>query len=445
MKKYILIQNDGEIETNSFELIGASTKRDDAAKIGFFGSGLKYSVAYMMRNNIEFRIFSGEQELIFTTIPEKLKEQTFDRICINGKPTSYTVTMGPTWTEDWFVLREIYCNALDESSCQMVRETENVNAVAGKTRIYIEATDKLKMVVDNWDAYFSTEREPMLDIDKVYTTFLSDKCSRQMVHIYKKTDGVVYRKGIRVGVDKKTVYDYGFEYVNINEDRTAKSLNALSYVFSDLMAHFPSEEYILAVLRTGSDEQSCREYSAMETTNPSGAISLNWVNFSKEYMLVIAEKSGKYAEEIQRTKKEVLLIPNYFAKELKKQQPKVQILGIGRTIGDIGMTDVETTPKMDYLLKDVIKSLNEMKYHVHYDISIVQFDDDETLGRADVKEKNIYLSDKIFDMGRREIAMTIIEEVEHIVSGKGDETRAFQNHLISGWLKNMEDNAGLFF
>ena len=35
MKKYILIQNDGEIESNSFELIGASTKRTEKGKIGF--------------------------------------------------------------------------------------------------------------------------------------------------------------------------------------------------------------------------------------------------------------------------------------------------------------------------------------------------------------------------------------------------------------------------
>jgi len=113
MKKYILIQNDGEIEVNSFELIGASTKRGDEGKIGFFGSGLKYSIAYMMRNNISFKVFSGANELKFTTVKESFRNSSFDRICINGKETSYTITMGPTWTEDWFVLREIYCNALD--------------------------------------------------------------------------------------------------------------------------------------------------------------------------------------------------------------------------------------------------------------------------------------------------------------------------------------------
>jgi len=114
MKKYILIQNDGEIESNSFELIGASTKRDDSTKIGFFGSGLKYSIAYMMRKGIDFRVFSGLNEFHFSTKKEQLKDQSFERICINGTLTSFPTTMGPNWEEDWFVLREIYCNALDE-------------------------------------------------------------------------------------------------------------------------------------------------------------------------------------------------------------------------------------------------------------------------------------------------------------------------------------------
>jgi hypothetical protein len=85
-----------------------------------------------------------------------------------------------------------------------------------------------------------------------------------------------------------------------------------------------------------------------------------------------------------------------------------------------------------------------MNYEVCYDIYVADFEDDSQLGHADVKEKKIYLSRKTFDMGRREIALTIIEENEHIKSGKGDETRAFQNHLISQWLTSMENSNGLF-
>ena len=56
--KFIKIESKGNIDPQAFVLLGASTKRDDESKIGFFGSGLKYSIAYLLRNNIEFKVFS---------------------------------------------------------------------------------------------------------------------------------------------------------------------------------------------------------------------------------------------------------------------------------------------------------------------------------------------------------------------------------------------------
>lgn len=448
MKKYILIQNDGEIETNSFELIGASTKRSESGKIGFFGSGLKYSIAYMMRQGIDFKVFSGEKELVFTTMPEQLKEQTFDRICINGKPTSYTVTMGPTWKEDWYVLREIYCNALDEGSCQMVKSMEAAEPAEGKTRIFISLTDTLNSVISKWDSYFSDEREPLFVEDAVYTSFLGNEDigghNEQSVKVFSKTDGVLYRKGIRVYHNKRYAYDYDFQFVNINEDRTARSTAAMAYIASSLIAIFPNKDYVEHILRTGLDDQPCEEYQCIVSTRPNSSVSSKWVEFSHDKLLVVKEVSGKYADEVAKSKKEVLFIPSYFARELKKQQPQMAILGMGRAIGDTGMSDIDPTPKMSFLLKEVMRSLEELKYPIPYDIQVVQFDDEDTLGAADLNEKKIYLSDRVFDMGRREIALTLMEEAEHIYSQKQDETRAFQTHIFSQWLKSMENSNGLF-
>lgn len=449
MKKYILIQNDGEIETNAFELIGASTKRDQEGKIGFFGSGLKYSIAYMIRNDISFRVFSGEDELVFSTIPETLRDQTFHRICINGVKTSYTTTMGPTWTEDWFVFREIYCNALDESECQLVKETENINAVSGKTRIYVELTNKLKIIAENWDRYFSLDREPLAEVKNVYTCFLATNkkggyLSDQKVCVYHKTDGVLYRKGIRVHNNTKLCYDYGVEEADINEDRTASQVNAMSYLVVDLMLRFINEDYVCNILRTGADDVPSMEYHYISVSSYSSFVSDKWVLFSRENLLVVKDISGRYAEEIRESKKEVFYLPSTFARQLKKAHPEILILGIGKSIGSVGLSEIQKTPKMDFLLKEVLASFKEMGYHVHYDISIAQFNSENVLGQADIKGKMIYLSDLVFDKGRREIAMTIIEENEHIASGKEDETRAFQDHLISSWLTSMENKSGLF-
>ena len=443
MKKYILIQNDGEIEVNSFELIGASTKRGDEGKIGFFGSGLKYSIAYMMRNNISFKVFSGANELKFTTVKESFRNSSFDRICINGKETSYTITMGPTWTEDWFVLREIYCNALDESNCQLIRETETINPSEGKTRIYIEITEGLIKVLNNWDSYFSYDRTPIYEMDKCYVSALSDK-GNQKIQVYRKTTGALFRKGIRVGQNSTYLFDYGFEDVTINEDRTAKHESYISYAIADCMVKFISENYVCTVLRGAMDKDKPKEYYAIESYSPESDFSPQWIDFSKKYLLVVKERSGKYADQIERSAKETLFLPQYFAKYLKKELPEVDILGMGKMVGEVGMTEINHTPKMDYLLKDTLKALSEMKYECPYNIKIVEFDDEEILGQADIKAKQIYLSDRVFDLGRREIALTIIEETEHIYSGKGDETRAFQTHLISSWLKTLENANGLF-
>lgn len=448
MNKYILIQNDGEIESNSFELIGASTKRNDSGKIGFFGSGLKYSIAYMMRKGIDFKVFSGLTELSFTTLTEQLKDQYFERICINGKPTSYTTTMGPTWKEDWFVLREIYCNALDEENCQIIKETDIVQPSEGKTRIYIQATEELRKVIDNWDSYFAEDREPIFTSkDDVYTCYLGSEDGgvyRQSVSVYNKTEGVLYRKGIRVYQNKRYMYDYGFSNININEDRTAKNPNGLQYAVYHLFAQFENESYIKSVLRTAQDDDKTDEYFFIAMSETGGKWSNEWVRFSNENLLVIKETSGKYADEIQKSKCEVFLIPSSFAREMKKNQPSVSILGMSSMIGDVSADEIELTPKMSFLLKEVIKSLNDMNYEINYDVKVASFDDESVLGKADIKGKVIYISEQTFDMGRRELALTLMEENEHIKSQKHDETRAFQTHIFSQWLKSMEENNGLF-
>jgi hypothetical protein len=447
MKKYILIQNDGEIESNSFELIGASTKRDEKGKIGFFGSGLKYSIAYMMRNKIEFRIFSGIKEIRFSTKPETLKDKLFDRICIDGNPTSYTTTMGPTWTQDWFILREIYCNALDEGTCTLVPQTEIVQPSEGKTRIYVELTPALQNISDNWNNYFANDRNPIFQTaEEVYTCYLgtSDGGSRQQISVYPKTEGVLYRRGIRVHSNPDMLYDYGCEYVEINEDRTAKHTSALGYLIRNLIASFPSEGYVKSILRTGLETKAPYEYFSLGTGDVLDQFNGQWIQFSKDNLLVLKEHSAKYAEEILKSKKEVFFLPSMFARELKKSRPETMILGMSNIIGTHTYSEIEASAKILYLLKEVMYSLKEMKYEVPFDIKIVEFDEPEVLGRADVKNKIILLSQSLFDKGRREIALTIMEETEHIMSGCADESRGFQNHIFSQWLKSIEESNAVF-
>ncbi len=96
--KVIVFYNPGEIDPLAFQLMGASTKRDDDSQIGMFGSGAKYALAYLKRNlDIIPRVFSGEREIDIRTETVTMRGKTYERFVIDGQGTSITTDMGPIW------------------------------------------------------------------------------------------------------------------------------------------------------------------------------------------------------------------------------------------------------------------------------------------------------------------------------------------------------------
>ena len=73
---------------------------------------------------------------------------------------------------------------------------------------------------------------------------------------------------------------------------------------------------------------------------------------------------------------------------------------------------------------------------------MVHFEQAEQLGLAE--NGTIYVSDKIFEMGKRELAVTIIEENEHLKTGYKDCSRAFQTHFINKFISEMENRIAYF-
>lgn len=86
--KYLKIQNNGELDIRLVALMGGTTKANDKFKIGQFGTGLKYTLAFLYRNNLDFKIFVGENEVKLHLETEEIRGENFDIICINRQRTS---------------------------------------------------------------------------------------------------------------------------------------------------------------------------------------------------------------------------------------------------------------------------------------------------------------------------------------------------------------------
>lgn len=153
--KYLKISSKGEIDIRLIPLMGASTKTNDPSKIGTFGTGLKYAISYFLRNGIDFKFYSGEDEVIFTVEENEIANNSFSEIYCNGKSMNITTHYGHQW-KAWEAIREIWCNALDEGQTErkLVDSRGKLIGNAGLTTFYIQCTKDIKEVVDKWEDHF---------------------------------------------------------------------------------------------------------------------------------------------------------------------------------------------------------------------------------------------------------------------------------------------------
>lgn len=223
---YLLIQNPGELPIWGIRLLGRSVKSKPKA-IGRFGTGLKESIALLGRLNAKLIVFSGTTRVEFGVheplgVPEicfRLSEPKGNLAANEWHGLGLDPDFGHhDWTEPWQALRELYCNALDESSepslvhHDIVPDSE-VSGRAGSTRIFVEATwDILEQYgkIPSKILAFS-KKEPELYFSGVRTYDSGDDPAS------------IYHRGIWVQSHRKTysLAHYDLDNLRLNESRSA--------------------------------------------------------------------------------------------------------------------------------------------------------------------------------------------------------------------------------
>lgn len=417
---YLEIKSWGEIDIQAFTLIGASTKRGDLSKIGLYGSGNKYSIATLLKQGIAFKVFSGEDEIVFSTKKQSFRDLDFDVILVNGVETSLTTTMGGSeWANAFAPIREIYSNALDEDKDATLTKTSEIIAERGFTKFFIEMTEDVAHFYKNIHLYFCNENPKVL-------------LSNGTGSVYPNTDSGnvrIFRKGILAHFSdkKKALYHYNFIDIDINESRV------LQYIWQ-------------VNTRVGSIFKKCQDEALINTLlmNLEGANSgyleheADWEgyhNFSNSWWEACKDKVFAPIEFLEMFEdadlKGAYKLPMKLLKALKSQFTDLKVLGISATSNEMFVIAKPSQILTDKII-DAVALLNSTRYKHRFDnptIECVKFSAENVYGLANAGK--IYLSTKLASEDINKIAKIIIEENEHNLSGLGDETRNFQNHLFS--------------
>lgn len=426
-KQFLLIENKGQIDVNALTLMGGSTKRDSTTMIGFYGSGNKYAIALLLKAKIGLRIFSGEKELVLSTEPVTFRDKSFEKILIDGRETSLTTDMGPQWST-WMAIREFVSNAIDEGDNNIIPSTEIVAGKDGYTRFYIQHVPQIKEVIDNWDTYFSFDRtDAIIDLP----------AGKLFPNICQGHQRILYRRGIRCYDNGEALYHYDLPNFTINESRVIDNLYGARRAVRDFLMEHATKDVAKTFMECVYKDEVFIEtdldfHDSWLKLNPA------WREAIGNRIVINQDLSGFYAD---RLKEPHLIVGKPLARKIKECFPDVEVCGIGQD-DEVFTSPVQSTPKMQYQLNKALDALKEMKYEIKYPIEVVTFSRASVLGLA--KNGTIYISPKQFDKGIREIAVTLIEENEHLITNHDDCTREFQDHLFNKWISALEEQNGIF-
>jgi hypothetical protein len=380
----VIFENQGEIDMRAVTTMGISAK-DKSDAIGYFGTGLKYAIAVLLREGCEIVVNSGNQKYIFEKKSIDFRGKKFEIITMNGVELPFTTELGKNW-KVWQAFRELYCNCTDESG-RIFKAFSEVEGSAGKTVIIAKGAEIVK-------AY--DERKVVILETPFYL-----KDSNVQVHLGHSHH--LYYRGIRVYDIKHSLFTYNLTtYMELTEDRTIKWFWKPRGIIMNMVLTSTDKEFIRTIL-TAQEGTYERDFNFTDTTEATATPSAEFLEVA-DILHAQADNKG-----------------NLSAIAVSSQY-RHKTAGNIRGVASLTSIQNEQLRKATELSKKMGFDIDE------YPVIVTDALGSTVLGLAE--GETIYISTQAFTYGAKTVAQTLIEEYIHLKHGFEDECRAMQNYLF---------------
>ena len=376
----VYFANSGEMDLSLITLMGVSIKTTKSP-IGYFGTGMKFALATLLRTGHRVRLRTGGRWHSFSVVDRAIRGESVSIVCMDGEALPFATTLGRNW-EVWQAYRELASNARDEPGC------------------VVTADDLLP---DSHDTCWVVEGE---GIEAAHRQRSEIFCDSRVLHhvegVAEVREGAsrhVFYRGVRIWtMAESTDWTWNIlSQVELTEDRTMKYSFACDIPMARMVAQSEDEEFVSHMLSAPAGSHESRADFAYV----HGAPSETFMRATKQL-----EAAGA--------------VNNRSAVRFWAQHAPTHDVYDDSILTDEDSAIIEEAEQI-CLAIDPDYSL-EPRYVVTLG--------DEVYGRYISRTQEVLIAHCAIDMGADHLAATLYEEYLHKQHGWEDMSRAMQNFLF---------------
>jgi len=385
----IIFKNKGELDIRAIKTFGVNSKDNPDSAIGYFGTGLKYAIAVLLRNGHEVTIYTGGREYKFGVETSTIRNDEFDIVTMNGQELGFTTSLGKNW-KMWMAYRELHSNMLDEPSGTVLKSTLLNVKLTDDVTLVVVTGHEFEAVFDERDKYFLNKE------------LYSPLHTHSEVDAYPKTHNGAYAnifyKGVTVMETRvPALFDYNHHKgLTLTEDRTISNSWSTLYHVSPLVKYSKDKSFIKQMVMAESMTYESQIDFTMGGTDEQGCAF---------FFDVVGKLRKKY--------KDRGINPTAIALHQKWRGTTSVMPGISCSLTPVQKMQLDKAKR--FCTQTLGLDVDDYKLIVCKDLA-------NDLGQADIENGIMYISKKCFSQGTKRVAVAILEEYTHCKHEVLDET-----------------------
>lgn len=295
----VIFKTPGHIDHRSFTTFGINSKPNTSTPIGFFGTGLKYAIAGLVRLECEVDVWIGETRYHFRKKKVAFRDKEFDVIYMDKNrrwlrkmgqtELPYTTELGKTW-QMWQFFRELEANTRDEKGTSVMIEGLPPNQYEPDdwTTTSIVVYDPTR----RFDSCWMDRRQIFLDEDNLEVLH-----GDSMLTIFNSPSEHIFFRGMRVapfpeGCNPSPVTYNITGWNELTEDRTLKYLFVGMNQIAESIIKSNSERAIRIIF--DQIEKAKNNTKTFEATIPFDDVSSNPSKAFQNIMMTSRTRNPSY-------------------------------------------------------------------------------------------------------------------------------------------------------